>query len=126
MATTASPTWTALESPRGRGSSAGALAGSTLSSATSLVSSTPTTVAATVVVSVPLLLCVLNTTFTESAVAPLLETTCALVRMAPSAATTKPEPSACALDEFAPYGVARDVLEGREHLDDAGGVLVVD
>ena len=66
-----------LELPSGSGCSAGALAGSTLSTATSLVSSMPTIFATTLVVCEPL---PLKTTDTLLAALPLLETTCALVR----------------------------------------------
>ena len=72
------------------------LLGSILSKATSLVWSTPTTLAATVVVCEPL---PLKTTLTESAAWPLSVTTWALVRMKPSFETTNPEPSDCAEEE---------------------------
>ena len=77
MATTVSPTCTALESPSGMVTSAGDVAGSTLSTATSLLSSMPTIVAATFLVVVPV---PLKTTVTELALVPSSETTCALVR----------------------------------------------
>ncbi len=80
MATTGSPTETVLESPSDSGSSAGASPGSTLRRATSLVSSTPTTVAVTCVASA-LWSWPLKTTSTESARTPFSITTWAFVRM---------------------------------------------
>ena len=77
MATTDSPTTTLSESPSGSGLRS-TLLGSTLMTATSLPTSTPTSWPGTRWVSEPPLL---NTTVTLLARWPLSSTTCALVRM---------------------------------------------
>jgi len=78
MATTCSPTFTASESPRGRTVRSPTSRGSTFSSATSLESSTPITLASTCVVDDPF---PLNVTVTPSRFMPCSLTTWALVRM---------------------------------------------
>ncbi len=93
MATTGSPTATLSESPSGSGLRLTPF-GSTLITAMSLPTSTPTRVPLTRWVSDPPLL---KTMLTLSALWPFSSTTCALVRMLPSLSTTKPVPSASPL-----------------------------
>ena len=108
IATTGSPTKTPAESPNGRGCSAGTWLGSTLSRATSVASSPPTSVAFTFVLLPLESFGLLKTTSTELAARPSFMTTWALVITSPSLETRKPDPSPCPeADGPAPENVAR-------------------